>query len=78
MPRKLRVTKRPSYFEAVSWIARNDNAGNGDSRADIEGYISTLLVADLFGADPYLVSVDIARARHKFLSTIAKAKGEVT
>lgn len=63
MPRKLTVTKRPTYREAVQWIALNDNAGNGDDHASIAGYVSTLLVADLFGAEPYTVATDIERTR---------------
>lgn len=74
--RKKVVTKRPSYREAVQWIALNDNAGDDRVPAgcrdgqlqrkvidSIAGYISTLLVADLFGAEPLLVATDIFRER---------------
>lgn len=63
MSRAPRVTKRPTYFEGVAWIANNDNTGAGDDVATIAGYVSTLLLADLFGADPHLVAIDIERAR---------------
>lgn len=77
MRRKV-ITKRPSYREAVYWIAHNDNDGGdrvpvgcrdgelqGQVRNNIAGYISTLLVADLFGADPQAVAADIFRERHR-------------
>jgi hypothetical protein len=63
MTRKRTITKRPTYAEAVCWIADNDNAGSGDGREDIQGYITTQLVSDLFGAEPFSVSVDIERTR---------------
>ena len=75
MPRKIVVTKRPTYREGVEWIALNDNNGQDDPRActtddarmtcmeNIAGYISTLLLADLFGADPANVAADIYRMR---------------
>jgi hypothetical protein len=66
MARKKTVTKRPSYFEAVNWIALNDNAGDGEGVREIQGYLSTALVADLFGADPWKVAVDVERARFRF------------
>lgn len=65
MPRLKVVTKRPTYREAVAWIALNDNTAAGDSVETIAGYISTLLVADLFGAEPRLVAVDIERCRYR-------------
>lgn len=67
-----RVTKRPGYREAVYWIAVNDNPGDPmyqdsapDGPDEIAGYVSTLLVADLFGADPELVAKDVDRVRRK-------------
>lgn len=68
--------KRASYREAIDWIARNDNAGddmpleiypdaeaNAEIRGAIRGYISTSLVADLFGVDTDRVARDVVRAR---------------
>ena len=71
MGRRKTVTKRASYLEAVRWIALNDDASTGHSVEVIQGYVSTLLVADLFGADLKLVAIDIDRCRaseHKRLS----------
>ena len=80
MPRKAVVTKRASYTDGVSWIALNDNAGDDDPtkcgtdgaaqaamRANIAGYVSTLLLADLFGAEPERVAHDIFRARARWM-----------
>ena len=58
---------RASYRHAVYWIAVNDNAGNPDAlHIDaIAGYVSTLLVADLFGKDELIVARDILRLRRR-------------
>jgi hypothetical protein len=78
MPRKPTVTKRATYRHGVEWIALNDNTGDDNPaaltasdgpgaaqamRERIAGYISTLLLADLFGADPARVAHDIFRVR---------------
>lgn len=66
MARRKKVTKRPSYREAVAWIAHEDNAGAGDSVDFISGYLTTHLVADLFGiADTRDVARDVARERER-------------
>lgn len=57
--------KRASYREGVDWIAQNDNAGEGDDTDVIAGYISTLLLADLFGVEPGQAAVDINNRRAK-------------
>lgn len=80
MRRKV-VIKQASYREGVEWIALNDNAGGDDPRTcrtdgeaqramreNIAGYVSTLLLADLFGADPALVAHDIFRKRAELLT----------
>lgn len=58
MSRRRKVTLRPSYRSAVEWIALEDNAGEGDSVDLISGYISTHLVAHLFGIEE---TRDVAR-----------------
>ena len=53
------MAKREGYKFGVAWIAENDDPGSADAR-DVEvvaGYISTLLLADLFHKQP----VDVAR-----------------
>jgi len=57
--------KKQGYKFGVAWIARNDNAGNGDAFADICGYISVLLLADLFGKDENIVAADVLAFRQK-------------
>lgn len=57
--------QRPSYREAVAWIALNDNAGGGDSPEWIAGYVTTGLVADLFGCPQEEVAADVARVRRR-------------
>lgn len=60
-----RIHKKPSYRFAVAWIAANDEAGSSDAtdREIVAGYVSTLLVADLFGCDPALVAADVVSRR---------------
>jgi len=57
--------KRASYREAVRWIAGNDNDGNGDDLTTVSEYISTALVADVFGTDVDRVAADVMRERAK-------------
>lgn len=46
---------RRGYRFGVQWIAENDEPGSIDV-AEISGYISTLLLADLFCKDPIKVA----------------------
>lgn len=54
--------KHASYRAGVAWIALNDEPIDTDPES-IAGYISTTLLADLFGVDPAKVGRDIARYR---------------
>ncbi len=59
--------KREGYKFGVAWIAENDDVGSGDAR-DVEavaGYISTLLLADLFHKQPTNVAQDIVKYREQ-------------
>lgn len=60
-----RNTKVASYKEAIKWIAYNDDAGcpNSLSMENVAGYISTCLVADLFGCSTEKVANDIIKLR---------------
>lgn len=55
--------KRASYRHAVDWIALNDSAADGADVNEIDGYPTTLLVADLFDVTTERVARDIARVR---------------
>jgi len=60
------VMKRASYRVGVQWIADNDETfDRGQTVEDISGYISTLLLADLFGVEPARVAADVVRIRAK-------------
>lgn len=63
--RKRRVTRRPTYRDAVLWVAHEDDAGGGADPETVASYVSTVLVADLFGADPEDVAADVVRERRK-------------
>lgn len=61
---------RPSLRAAVEWIALNDNAAddgaaNPDAERNVAGYVSTLLVADLFGVTAERVAFAVMRVRAK-------------
>lgn len=57
-------SKRASYRYGVAWIAENDEPNILDAD-QVVGYISTLLLADLFGKDPDRVAADIVRYRER-------------
>lgn len=54
---------RPTIKKGCEWIAMNDNEGAGDREADIAGYVSTCLLADLFGTDRAKLAKTIATIR---------------
>ncbi len=56
--------KRASYRAAVQWIAFNDEPGDKNLES-IAGYISTLLVVDIFDVKADKVAKDILRQRKK-------------
>jgi hypothetical protein len=56
--------KQASYRAGVAWIAENDEPGDRDPSTVAE-LISTMLLADLFGADPSRVAADVIRYRTK-------------
>jgi hypothetical protein len=53
---------RASYRHGLDWIVYNDEPEDLDPE-NISGYISTLLLADLFGKDPEAVARAIVRRR---------------
>lgn len=57
--------KRASYRDGVAWIALNDEAGSEDRLNEevVKSYISTILLADLFGKPEEDVAKDIVRYR---------------
>ena len=64
---------RRGYRFAVRWIAENDNAGAFDSEEEIAGYVSTLLVGDLFGKTAEQVAHDVKRVRRQIFAREAFA-----
>jgi hypothetical protein len=56
---------KDSLIDAINWIAQNDNSGNGDEVNDIAGYISTLLVADLWHQEPKVIAHIICSVRKR-------------
>ncbi len=54
--------KRPGYKEAVQWIADHDNGANHDHE-EIAGYITSALVADIFGVPQEKVGRDVYKKR---------------
>lgn len=56
--------KRASYKAGVEWIALNDETACMDVN-EIDGFVSTLLLADLFDVEPSKVAADILKYRQK-------------
>jgi hypothetical protein len=56
--------RRASYRAGVAWIAVNDEPTDRDAES-IAGYVSTLLLADLFAIEPDRVAADVLRARRR-------------
>jgi hypothetical protein len=57
------MNKKTGYQYAIRWVAVNDEPLDGDPRS-IASYISTCLVADLYGYTPEKVAQDIAAIRN--------------
>ena len=55
--------KRPTYRAAVAWIALNDAPADQEPASALVGYLTVLLVADLFGRPEFLVADDVLRYR---------------
>ena len=55
--------RKPTYAEAVIWIAENDAPGDNQSAEDVASYISVLLTADLFGVTADYVARDVRDVR---------------
>lgn len=68
--------RHASYRRGVEWIALNDEAGSSDAE-DVAGYISTLLLADLFGVEPERVARDVVRYRENELKEESRRWNEV-
>lgn len=66
-PTRNGTAKRASYKFGVGWIALNDDPGSHDALDvdSVAGYISTALLADLFGLDPERVARDIVKYRER-------------
>jgi hypothetical protein len=65
---------RASYRRAVEWIAANDNAGDNEDVDALSGYLSVLLVADLFDKfDSETVARDVYRERQRRAARAGKA-----
>ena len=51
-----------SYHYGILWIAENDEP-NDLEPVNVARYVSTALIADLFGKDPYTVALAVVRRR---------------
>ena len=58
---------KKGYKFGVAWIALNDESGTSDSLeiGAVEGYPTTMLLADLFGKETSVVAKDIVKFREK-------------
>lgn len=65
------MSKRASYREGVAWIALNDEPSDVDPDS-VASYISTMLLADLFGKEPADVAKAIVRKRRQVANQEAR------
>jgi hypothetical protein len=63
--------KRASYREAIAWIALNESPADGADQDAIASYMTTHLVADMFGTSDSRVAEDVARARMRHAKQVA-------
>jgi hypothetical protein len=56
------MKKRASYRFGIAWIALNDETGETDVE-QVKGFISVLLLADLFDVPPEKVAADVLKFR---------------
>lgn len=68
--------KRPAYRDAVAFIALEDDPAAGPNADEIVDYITTALVADMFGVDVDRVARDVAKVRRKQGVGLDKADSE--
>lgn len=61
---------KKGYRFGVAWIAENDNPGDNEGVDQVAGYVSVLLLADLFGKEPERVAQDIVRYRRESQTTL--------
>jgi hypothetical protein len=54
---------QPRYVDAVDWIAQNDNPGDDDAAAEIAGYVTVIMVADLFNKSAEQVAREVLYRR---------------
>lgn len=52
-----------SYARAVEWVALNDNAGDNEGLESVAGYISVVLIADLWNKSAKTVAQDVLNWR---------------
>lgn len=66
-PKSKKRMKRPSYREAVAWVAENDSGGSADALEPtvVSELVTACLVADLFGVEPERVGQDVVKYRKK-------------
>ncbi len=55
--------KKPTYQEAVAWIADEDSPGDEGDAEEISGYLTACLVADLFDVTSEKVARDVVALR---------------
>jgi hypothetical protein len=60
---KQRCTPR-GYKFAIQWIALNDANGDDQAPEQLAGYVSVVLVADIYGKDQDEVAKDVYNLRH--------------
>lgn len=58
------VRPRAKYYDALRWIADNDNPGDDESAETIQGYLTVHLVADVWQRTTAEVAGSVFAIRH--------------
>lgn len=68
--------KRASYRAAVAHVAMNDNPGDNESVEVLTGYLTVVLISELFGVTSERVARDVMRVREQEGLLACEACGE--
>jgi hypothetical protein len=53
------MRRSAKYSAAVAWIALNDSAGDDEGEETVAGYLTVVLVADIFGVPAATVAREV-------------------
>lgn len=67
--------KRPSYRDAVDYIAQNDEPTEMHDLGAVRGLVTVQLVAEIFDVHDHKVSTDVLNRRHAIVAQLNREAG---